>query len=418
MNINRKTLAKENKLGVLTLSGLIIGPILGSGILMLPNTVYQIAGDWAIAAWIIIIGVSLVAAYIFGAISIQYPGDGGITNAICMAFGEHIKVLASLFLILGVSVGAVAVLMTASEYMAQVGIGSSIFICYSFTVACILLLFCKITFIGKLSFLMSTVSAITLFVAAVVSLSIHPKPFAITTPFQVNHIGYAVLLLFWAVFGWDIIGNYTKEVKDVKKTTTRAIILSFIVIAVVYMVVAAAVQWTDIKSYWNKDFSLAAIMHPLFGEWSHLIIAFLGIFLCASTYLLYVGGISRLTASLSEDQILPAFMSKRTRQNIPFVAISTIGIVNLIVIFLIQLGWFDLESLVLIANSFLAMNALIGILAGIKVLNNRLVNVSGVILSVFVLVVIMMYSSTNVLLMIGALSIYFSYKQLKTCIKP
>ncbi len=73
---------KQHKMGAITLSGLLIGPILGSGILILPTIVFNIAKDWAILAWVSIIAVSFIVAFIFGFISIQFPGDGGITNAI------------------------------------------------------------------------------------------------------------------------------------------------------------------------------------------------------------------------------------------------------------------------------------------------------------------------------------------------
>ncbi|MFF2908326.1 APC family permease [Paenibacillus sp. NPDC057934] len=408
--MNRQHSEKEKKLGVWTLSGLIIGPILGSGILMLPPTIYELVGEWAIVAWLIIIGVSLLTAYIFGAISIRYPGDAGIANAVNSAFGGQIKVLSSLYLITGVSVGAAAVLLTASEYLSQLGWGDPFYIGYGLTAVCVLLLFCRITFVGKISLLMSTVSAVVLFTGSVVSLSNHPKVFAITDNFQPQSFGYAVLILFWAVFGWDIIGNYTDEVKDIRKTTRRGMSLSFIVIAGVYLVVAAAMQWSDPAGD-GGGHSLGGIMYPLFGEQGQQIIAGLGVFLCASTYLLYVGGISRLTASLSGDRILPAFLGQRTKHNTPFAAIGIIGLVNAGVILFMQLGAYDISVLVLIANSFLGMNALIGILAGIKLLKSRVVAILGAILSLFLVVVIGMYSSRSLLLINIVLCVFFSYRE-------
>ncbi|MFC3746066.1 APC family permease [Paenibacillus sp. GCM10012306] len=408
--MKRQHSVKEKKLGVWTLSGLIIGPILGSGILMLPATIFELVGEWAIIAWLIIIGVSLLTAYIFGAISIRYPGDAGIANAVNSAFGGQIKVLSSLYLILGVSVGAAAVLLTASEYLSQLGWGDPFYIGYGLTAGCVLLLFCRITFVGKISLLLSTVSAVVLFTGSAVSLTNHSKNFIITDTFQPQSFGYAVLILFWAVFGWDIIGNYTSEVKDIRKTTSRGIILSFIVIAAVYLVVAAAMQWSNLAGA-GEGHSLGGIMYPLFGDRGQQIIAGLGVFLCASTYLLYVGGISRLTASLSGDRILPAFLGQRTKHNTPYAAIGVIGLVNAAVILFMQLGTYDISVLVLIANSFLGMNALIGILAGIKLLKSRVVAILGIILSLFLIAVIGMYSSRSLQLIISVLCVFFIYKE-------
>ena len=62
----------KNKIGPLTLTGLTVGPILGSGILILPPIVYGLIKEWAIIAWLAIIAIGSLFAFIFGYLSIQF----------------------------------------------------------------------------------------------------------------------------------------------------------------------------------------------------------------------------------------------------------------------------------------------------------------------------------------------------------
>ena len=50
----------QKKIGWLSLSGLIVGPILGSGIILLPTTVLGVAGDWALPAWGLMVVLTLI----------------------------------------------------------------------------------------------------------------------------------------------------------------------------------------------------------------------------------------------------------------------------------------------------------------------------------------------------------------------
>ena len=54
-----------NKLNTLTLSGLIIGPILGSGLILLPPMLYYMVGDFSLIVWTIILSLGFVFALIF-----------------------------------------------------------------------------------------------------------------------------------------------------------------------------------------------------------------------------------------------------------------------------------------------------------------------------------------------------------------
>jgi amino acid transporter len=72
---------RDKRLGPILLSGLIIGPILGSGIILLPPLIYETTGDYAILAWIVMMGIGFLFASLFGKLSIRYPNESGVAHA-------------------------------------------------------------------------------------------------------------------------------------------------------------------------------------------------------------------------------------------------------------------------------------------------------------------------------------------------
>ncbi|SMF23692.1 amino acid permease [Desulfovibrio gilichinskyi] len=115
---------QAGKLGPALFCGLIIGPILGSGIFILPPLVIEKAGQWAFPAWLAIILINAAFAYVLSWLSVMHPGESGVTKAVEKAFGARIKMLTSFYLIASVCIGPAAVLLTLGEYLPSVAVAS------------------------------------------------------------------------------------------------------------------------------------------------------------------------------------------------------------------------------------------------------------------------------------------------------
>lgn len=237
----------NKKLGTFTLSGLIIGPILGSGVILLPSMLYNLVGNFSLIIWGTILSLGFIFALIFGKLAILYPGDGGVSLATKEALGKKFQVLTSFYLICAVFFGPVAVLLIAGKfiqpYFPNIPIVYLGFLVYIITY--ILLLF-KISFIGKLMLVVS--SAITLlFLISSINILLETSSFTLTIPHIENQqISYSFLLAFWAIVGWEVIGNYSNEVEKTK-TLTNAVVFSAIIVSVVYVLISLAIVFGEFE---------------------------------------------------------------------------------------------------------------------------------------------------------------------------
>lgn len=392
----------QKKIGWLSLSGLIVGPILGSGIILLPTTVLGVAGDWALPAWVLMVGVSFFFAYIFSWLTILVPGAAGVTGAIERAFGQRAKRLAAFYLIGAGLFGPVAVLMILGEYFAPVINQPVIPVVYVSLFICLILMLRRITSIGKVAFALSTVCAMTLFGGGSLTLLTNTRPFAPFTPFALEPFGYALLLLFWIIVGWEVIGNYSDEVKDPRKTFPKAVIFSALVIAAVDLVVAAAMQFVQVPV--GEQVSLAHILWPLFGCYAVPFIGVLTLLLCMNTYLVFIGSISRLACSMAEEGNLPAVFGRRNGNGAPSAAILAFVVWHSLVLFVYARDLIGVEVMVAVVDGFFIANATVGILAGMKLFKRKALKAGAAALALL-FVGILLFSHPVVTVVIGVMAV-------------
>lgn len=401
----------KNKIGVFTLSGLTVGPILGSGILILPPLVYSLLKDWAIVAWLVILLISFIFAYIFGQLAIEFPGDAGVTNAVEKAFGKYYKQLTSFYLLIAVIFGAVAILLTAAQYVAKVVPISAAQVGYLMLIFCFSLLVRKISILGRVVSILSTLSAALLLFGALSTLRTYPEAIVIQSSFSLSTFGYSLLLLFWTILGWEVLGHYSEEVRDAKKNIPRSIALSAGCIALVELAVAAALQWSNTSSFWTEEISISTIMYTIFGTATNLSMAILTALLCCSTYLLYVGGMARLLSSMADEKVLPTFVGKRSKSNVPYVGVIVMVLIHFAAFALVDAGVYDLEKLVAIANAFFLVNVLLGVSAGAFLIKNVFLKIFAALFGVMFLGMLCYFSSKLTLLIIILMAVYYAGRQ-------
>ncbi|SHO52538.1 APC family permease [Desulfopila aestuarii] len=395
------TPSRQDKIGPIRMSGLIIGPILGSGIIILPPLAQQLAGDWAVTAWAATVCISMLFAWIFGRLSLLYPGDSGITAAVERAFGSRVKKLTSVYLVGAVCFGPVAAMLTIATYLFPAAGPGRILVSIFLSLTTFGLLLMRLSFIGTVALVASSATISVLFCGSVAALVQDGVRIIPQSTFHPDDFLYTLLLLFWSVVGWEVIGNYSGEIHHPRKNLPRAVTFSALVIAAVTITVALAVQTAAAS---GAVPSLAAIVGTVLGGLASPIMSVLAFLLCGCAILLFVGGTTRLMASLGDEGILPRGVASRSRTGAPYVALGLLTLVHLGLLGGVYLELFDIEELVAIANGFFICNAMIGIISAMRIFDDTAAKVIGTTLSL-ILSLILLRSSLLILASLVAVAL-------------
>jgi len=400
----------NKNIGLITLCGLIIGPILGSGIVLLPPIAYSNIGDFAILAWIIIMLLGIVFAYVFTFLSLESPGNEGVAIAVGNTLGLFFRDLCSNFLTAAVCFGPVAVLITASTFLKNIYFLKNVnleWIALALIIICILVLIRGVKSIGKFNLIFTGFTAVILFFGSAYTLFFSSRFHPLQSTFSFSKFGYTLLLLFWAIVGWEVVGNYIEDIKNPKKTLMKAMTISLIVITLLYLIVALSLQTFDGNTY-----DIISIMTPLLGSFAIPVIGIMASGLCISTYLMIVGGVTRMSAKRSENNKLPSYLSKVNKHGSPVYAIITLSCIHLFMLILVSYNVLNLDSLVSCANVFFLSNAIIGLSAGFKLLRNIKLKISILILITSFTLLILKADiwSKFLLIIVFLLSLYLNKK--------
>lgn len=358
----------QRKIGTLPLCCMMIGSVLGSGIIILPPLAIESSGSWALAGWLLVALFGVAFAYVFATVGTLFPGEGGAASAIEQTFGPGAKRLSAFALSGAVLFGPAAVLLTVVEYlpptllpktpMGRAGIAAAL------TVACSGLIISGLRNMSRFAMALATSATILLLAGAGLVLSFHAEIPADLPPFDSGTFGYTMLLLFWAVVGWEVVGNYGDEVENPKRTVPLAAVIAAVVIGVVSLGVAAALQFGSFPEGTGRG--VAVLLHPIFGTFSPWVMSGLTGALCVTTYLVIIGAVSRLLAHLSRETGLPDILDRRNAKNVPWVVVVFYSAVHLVQFLMLGLGLVDLAGLVAIADGFFLANALLGTLAAFR----------------------------------------------------
>jgi len=396
----------NNKLNTFTLSGLIIGPILGSGVILLPPLIYNIVGNYSLFIWLGILFLGFLFALIFGKLAILFPGEGGVSLATKNIMGKNYQLLTSFYLICAVFFGPVAVLLIAAQFIQNYFTSYSlVMIGFFIYVVTYLLLLIKIDFLGKLMLFISTIITIIFLISSIYIL-LHTQIYKFELPItNIKTIGESMLLVFWAIVGWEVIGNYSNDVQD-KRTITKSIIFSAIIVSLVYLLIALAISFGEFEYKSTQTFKLVWLIQPIFHEYSNIILSIIAIILCIGTLILFVGGVSRLISSLE----LTKYTSRHLKNNTPIGALNFLSFIYIITLILVFYEVLNLSNLVSFADGFFIANAIIGLITAIKLFENGFLKYSSILL-LFIFFIILLFSNIFVLLTILGLFVFTYFKK-------
>jgi amino acid transporter len=130
----------------------------------------------------------------------------------------------------------------------------------------------------------------------------------------------------WNYMGWDNASTIAQEVENPQRTYPRAMIVSTILVAVVYVLPLAAIALAGlpVDSFSTGDWITAAtrLGGPLLG----MSIAAGGVITGIGMFNALVMSYTRLPMAMAEDGMLPRVLARRNSRSVPWVSVLLCGV--------------------------------------------------------------------------------------------
>ena len=164
------------------------------------------------------------------------------------------------------------------------------------------------------------------------------------SPTGMSGIILAFILIFFAFIGFEDMANVAEEVKRPKKTLPRAIILSIVITAVIYILVALAsvrvLTWEELS---NTPAPLADIATKGLGLEGGITLSAIALFATASTVLITLVAGARIFYGMAKNRSLPSILGRvHPKTGTPWIAV--------IAIFVTGVGFVFVGDIVIVAN--------------------------------------------------------------------
>ena len=218
---------------------LYVGALLGPSLLLLPGLAARIAGPASLVAWLLLLGLSGLLAWVFMVLGRCLPGVDGVVGYARAGFGPLAARVVGWCFLAGVVVGAPVVCLIGAAYVTDLtGGGSSATV----GVATVLLaIVVAMTAAGRavrggvqlgLVAVLVLLVAVAVIGAAPAARAEHWTPFA---PHGWWSIGRAAAVLMLSFVGWEAISPLIARLRDPGRQLPRIIGVAFAVTVLVYL---------------------------------------------------------------------------------------------------------------------------------------------------------------------------------------
>ncbi len=307
--------------GSLTLFGTVAmgtGVMIGAGVFALTGQIAELSGPLFPLAFLAAAVISGFSAYSYVVVSRKYPSAGGIGMILKRAYGRHpVTGAAALMMALSMVINESLVARTFGTYLVRPFGGGADSpwvpgLALALVVASFLVNIAGNTVIDRLSKVTAALKVGGILAIAAAGL------WASGLGFQAAEKGWTadtspggfiagVALAILAYKGFTTITNSGDEVVEPETNVGRAIVVSLVVCAVVYLVVAWAVgsSLTIEQIVGARDYSLAEAARPAIGEVGVGLTVAIAVVATASGIVASMFAVSRMLAMLSEMTLIP-----------------------------------------------------------------------------------------------------------------
>lgn len=330
--------------------------VVGSGALVLPGIAYRQVGDAALLAWCAAALITVPLLLMFASLGAAYPGAGGVAGFVQAAFGRHLAAGVEVLLLGTFGLGIPAIALTGGNYLVALpgldGLPAAV------AAALLLAVTASVVFVGvRMSTRVQVVLALVLTVALVAigalavsgGGSVHHLP-SLHSGALADGVG-ATGAVFFAFTGWEMLSFTTEEYENPRRDFPRAVVLSFSIVVVMYLLLAWGVQTRlDRADHDAIAAPVQALIAATVSPGAAHLVAVLGVVIIAANLVGAVWGASRLVMSSAREGLLPAGLARLGGSGNPRRAVLASAIGFLLIITANDSGILSLSTLLTVAG--------------------------------------------------------------------
>jgi APA family basic amino acid/polyamine antiporter len=313
-------------LGFWTLTALVTGNMIGSGIFMLPASLAAF-GSIGIFAWIVTAIGTMILAIVFARLSRILPRTGGPYAYCRAAYGDFIGFQVAYNYWIALWVGNAAIVVTLISYLAVFfPVVNTPWLSFVLSLGIIWL----ITFInvlgvkeaGKMQIITTILKLVPLLVIATVGLMFVHKhnllQFNVSGKSNFSALTGAATLTMWAFIGFESATVPAEYVENPRKNIPRATIVGTSIAALVYIFSTIAVMGiVPMKQLANSTSPFADAANLMFGPWAHWAIAAAAVIACFGTLNGWILMQGQIPLAAAKDGLFPKHFQKVTKSGSP-----------------------------------------------------------------------------------------------------
>jgi basic amino acid/polyamine antiporter, APA family len=347
-------MTEKNKLGLFSLTMIVIGLVIGMGIFRTSKDAAAAAATPAIffSAWIIGGLVAICGALTYAEIGSRYPVTGGYYKIFSYAYHPSLAFAINCIILISNAASLSGVALIGSEYISPLLFeADSIEKMKPFVAMAAILLFYGVNLAGlrmssqTQNVLMSIkIAMLLVIIAALFFPAIHSTaPIVIdetktTTGALLLSFGVALKATSFTYGGYQQTINFGEEIEDAPKTVPRGIITGIIVIISLYLLVSYSyfkiIGFNELKETNGIASIVAEKMFGETGRYASSILLFIAVLAYVNVLLL---SNPRVMYAMSTDGILPkAFQKKEEKKDVLTVSLTVFAAICILVLFFMK----------------------------------------------------------------------------------
>ena len=321
------TVPPRERLGFWSLTSLVCGNMIGSGVFLLPSSLAKF-GSISILAWVLTSLGAILLGLVMAKLGSCLPKTGGPYAYCEAAFGDFIGFQIAYGYWIGMWVGNAAIALAFVGYLAvffPVLVVNPIFTCFMAIATLWLLTFINLLGVKYAGFVQLVTTALKLLPLIAVGIFgffysdlslLHP--FNATQGSSLSALTGAAALTLWAFIGLESATVPAEAVENPKRNIPRATMLGVVITAIVYILSTTAVMLIiPNEKLLHSTAPFADAASVIFGDWGGKIIALGAIISTFGTMNGWVLMQAQIPLAAAEDGLFPKIFAMKNKIGVP-----------------------------------------------------------------------------------------------------